>query len=148
MSMVFCRGCAKEIHSTALACPGCGAPQGAVQAQAATVSTGTGFFDVLKKYATFSGRARRKEFWMFILVCTVIQSVLLGIDRLIGTGDILSTLFNVAVLIPTWAVSARRLHDTNHSGWWILVPIVNLVFWCQDSHPGTNRFGSNPKGII
>jgi N-acetylmuramoyl-L-alanine amidase len=70
--MVFCRGCAKEIHQSAMACPQCGAPQGvapaAAVATAAPEATGNWYFAVLKKYAVFAGRARRKEYWMFFLI--------------------------------------------------------------------------------
>ncbi|CAI8741222.1 DUF805 domain-containing protein [Pseudomonas donghuensis] len=148
MSMVFCRGCAKEIHSSALACPACGAPQAAAApVTAAPAPTGIWYFEVLKKYAVFSGRARRKEYWMFFLVNILVAMVLGFIDRVAGTGAILSNLYSLALLIPGIAVGVRRMHDTDRSGWWLLLPIVNLIFLCQDSQPGPNRFGQNPKGI-
>lgn len=107
-----------------------------------------------KKYAEFSGRARRQEFWMFVLF-NGLASVALGVvDGILGTNGALGGLYSLAVLIPFLAVSVRRLHDTDRSGWWILVNIIPLigaiillVFLCSDSKPGENRFGANPKGM-
>jgi hypothetical protein len=76
------------------------------------------YLEVLKKYAVFSGRD--------------------------GPG-VLGKLYVLIVLIPSIAVGVRRMHDTDHSGWWLLLPIVNLVFLVQDSKQSDNRFGSNPK---
>ncbi|MCE5983147.1 DUF805 domain-containing protein [Pseudomonas wadenswilerensis] len=149
--MVFCRGCAKEIHNSAVTCPACGAPQAAAATAApvaaAPAPTGIWYFEVLKKYAVFSGRARRKEYWMFFLVNILVAMVLGFIEGVAGTGAILSNLYSLALLIPGIAVGVRRMHDTDRSGWWLLLPIVNLIFLCQDSQPGPNRFGPNPKGI-
>ena len=115
------------------------------------------YLDVLKKYAVFSGRARRKEYWMFVLVNVIITFVLGFIDGIVGTTlgndmGLLSTLYTVAVLLPSLAVGVRRLHDTGRSGWWLLialVPIIGaivlLVFWVQDSQAGDNQYGPNPK---
>lgn len=116
------------------------------------------YFEVLKKYAVFSGRARRKEYWYFVLF-NIIVSIILGIIDL-GTGTysiedgigLLSGIYALAVLIPAIAVAVRRLHDTDRSGWWLLIAlipligaIVLLVFMVQDSNPGQNQFGPNPK---
>jgi len=102
---------------------------------------------VLGNYAKFDGRARRSEFWYFFLFYLVVvfalQIVGAAIDPTIGS--ILVTLFVLAVIIPMIAVEIRRMHDTDHSGWWILVPIVNLVFALTDGTPGDNRFGPSPK---
>ncbi|QTC52390.1 DUF805 domain-containing protein [Pantoea agglomerans] len=148
--MVFCRGCGKEIHITAKACPQCGAPQ--TSQQVVTVDNTGGaihqwYLGVLKKYAVFSGRARRKEYWMFTLF-NILIAFLLGIfETIIGAGDILSNLYSLAILIPGIAVAVRRLHDTDRSGWWLLLPIVNIVFLALEGQTGTNRFGSDPKEI-
>ena len=107
-----------------------------------------------KKYVEFSGRARRQEYWMFVLF-NFLVSVAIGIvDGILGTNGALGGLYSLAALIPSLAVSVRRLHDTDHSGWWILINfiplidwIVYLVFLCSDSKPGANRFGPNPKGM-
>ena len=113
---------------------------------------------VLKNYATFSGRARRKEYWIFFLFNVLISLGLGVIDVVAGTYSVeyetgfFSGLYSLLVLIPSIAVSVRRLHDTNRSGWWVvisLIPIIGVlvlfVFTCLDSQPGTNRFGVNPK---
>lgn len=116
------------------------------------------YLGVLKKYFVFEGRARRKELWMFTLFNFIAIIVLSIIDGMLGlkVGDIgiLGGIYNLAVLLPSLGVGARRLHDSNHSGWWLLlclVPIVGaialLVFFVLDSTPGSNRFGPNPKGV-
>ena len=111
------------------------------------------YFQVLKKYADFSGRARRKEYWLFGLVNGIIISVL-GLLGLFAGGPVIVGLYALAVVIPTIAVTIRRLHDTNRSGWYfliILIPfiggIVLIVFTVLDSTPGENQYGSNPKGV-
>jgi putative ABC transporter len=116
------------------------------------------YLHVLKNYATFSGRARRKEYWMFFLFNVLISLGLGVLDVVAGTYSVeyetgfFSALYSLLVLIPSIAVSVRRLHDTNRSGWWVvisLIPIIGVlvlfVFTCLDSQPGTNRFGVNPK---
>ena len=111
------------------------------------------YFDVLKKYAIFNGRARRKEYWMFFLFNLIISIVLFLISLVIKT-EILSYIYMLAVLMPGIALGARRLHDTNRSGWWLLisfVPVVGLIvliiFFVQDSTPGENKYGPNPKEV-
>lgn len=112
------------------------------------------YLEVLKKYTLFTGRARRSEYWYFVLVNLGIALVLAVVDGVIrkmtGMGP-LGTLYGLAVLVPGIAVSIRRLHDTDRSGWWLLlglVPLVGLVlivFLAQDSMASTNRYGQNPK---
>jgi uncharacterized membrane protein YhaH (DUF805 family) len=113
------------------------------------------FMIVLKKYADFSGRARRKEYWMFFLMCVVISfaigfvfsfiGMILGMGA--GLGNIVGLLFTLAILIPSISVGVRRMHDIGRSGWWLLVPIVNLIFMFFDSQPGSNEYGANPKEV-
>ncbi|NTU73421.1 DUF805 domain-containing protein [Candidatus Roizmanbacteria bacterium] len=117
------------------------------------------YFEVLKKYTVFNGRARRKEYWYFSLFNIIVIIVLIFINAVIdpagfrqgaGFGP-LSSMYVLVTLIPGIAVSVRRLHDTDRSGWWLLIgfiplaSIVLLVFMVQDSTPGENKFGSNPK---
>jgi uncharacterized membrane protein YhaH (DUF805 family) len=110
------------------------------------------YLTALSKYAVFQGRARRSEYWLFSLVNALIAAVLWVIALNSDSGVILYLLYALAVLLPTMAVGARRLHDTNRSGWWqllVIVPfgaIVLLVFYCQDGTAGANRFGEDPKG--
>ena len=111
------------------------------------------YLDVVKnKYATFSGRARRKEYWMFFLINLLIAMGIGIVEAIIGLGGILGILYALALLIPGIAVSVRRLHDTGRSGWWLLIGfipfigwIVVLVFMVLDSQPGDNEYGPNPK---
>lgn len=106
------------------------------------------YIHALKNYATFSGRATPQEFWMFFLISFLISIGLTILDAM-GTM-ILFPIYNLAVLIPSLAIGARRLHDTNRSGWLqllLIIPIVGfiilVVFWCQRSGPD-NRYGSAP----
>lgn len=108
------------------------------------------YLDVLKKYATFSGRARRKEYWFFALFSFMISIIVSMIDIFIG-APVLQIIYGLAVLIPGLAVSIRRLHDTNRSGWWlliILVPFVGaialLAFMSIKGEKGKNRYGDDP----
>jgi uncharacterized membrane protein YhaH (DUF805 family) len=103
------------------------------------------YLEVLKKYTVFTGRARRQEYWMFFLFNIIIAFVLGFIGGLVGVHAILSNIYSLAVLIPSIAVGIRRMHDTDHSGWWLLVPIVNLVFAIMEGTRGDNRFGLDPK---
>ena len=112
------------------------------------------YFEVLKKYAVFDGRAHRTEFWLFFLFSLMISFFLGVIVGLVESLWFITTLYALAVLIPGLAVSVRRLHDTNRSGWWILtglVPILGwialLIFYVEDSQPGANQYGPNPKGV-
>jgi uncharacterized membrane protein YhaH (DUF805 family) len=112
------------------------------------------YIAALKKYADFNGRAGKAEFWMFTLINTIISVILYLIDGEIMPGSnshLLYTLYGLAVLVPSLAVSVRRLHDTGRSGWWILINVipilgqlVYLVFLLQDSQ-GANQYGSSPR---
>lgn len=114
-----------------------------------TAPPGNSFFSwylhVLKNYAVFDGRARRREFWSFYLVNACIWFLTGLVDGLCGDPGVLFTLYTFATLIPLIGVGIRRMHDTDRSGWWILLPIGNLIYWAEDGKPGTNRFGTNPK---
>ncbi|MEZ4917146.1 MAG: DUF805 domain-containing protein [Chitinophagales bacterium] len=113
---------------------------------------------VRDNYANFNGRARRKEYWMFVLfnmifavVAMVLDNVLgIAIDS-IGYGPIYG-LYTLAVLVPGLAVAVRRLHDVSKSGWWLLIAFIPLIgglyliyLMVKDSDPGSNEYGSNPK---
>ena len=104
------------------------------------------YLQVMKKYAVFEGRASRQEFWSFFFVNLVVVIVLAIIDGLIADGPgILRTIYSLAVIMPNIAVGIRRMHDTGRSGWWILLPIGNLIYWAEESKPGSNQFGPSPK---
>ncbi|MBX3607031.1 MAG: DUF805 domain-containing protein [Piscinibacter sp.] len=111
------------------------------------------FIDVVKKYAVFNGRARRKEYWMYVLFYILIYVGLFIIESLVGSPGILVLILGLGLLVPSIAVTIRRLHDTDRSGWWILigfVPLVGgivlLVFMCLDGTSGANQYGPDPKG--
>ena len=113
------------------------------------------YLEVLKKYTVFSGRARRKEYWMFFLINLIIALVLGFIEGLAGGPGIIGSLYSLAVLIPGIAVSVRRLHDTDRSGWWLLIAfvpligfIVLLLFMVQEGQTRENEYGSDPKKVI
>jgi uncharacterized membrane protein YhaH (DUF805 family) len=117
------------------------------------VPFGNAVQSVLTNYVTFTGRARRSEYWYFFLFSAMVSVVTRIFDVVTGT-PIVGVLVGVALLVPQIAVTVRRLHDTDRSAWWLciaLVPIaglvVLLVFECQDSQPGDNRYGHSPKGI-
>ncbi|MFB7864996.1 MULTISPECIES: DUF805 domain-containing protein [unclassified Streptomyces] len=109
------------------------------------------YLEAFKKYAVFSGRARRKEFWMFQLFNFIASIVTSVIDGALGI-QLISIIYLLAVLIPNLAISVRRLHDTGRSGWWILIGliplvgfIVLLVFYCTEGDQAQNEHGANPK---
>ncbi|OSI15981.1 DUF805 domain-containing protein [Neisseria dumasiana] len=111
------------------------------------------YLEVLKKYAVFNGRSRRQEYWMFTLFNIIASIIFSTLDSLLGT-NIFALLYTLAVLLPGIGVSIRRLHDIGRSGWWLLlsfIPVIGaivLIYWaCQDSQPGTNEYGPNPKGV-
>lgn len=120
------------------------------------------YTDVLRQYATFTGRARRQEFWMFVLINVAVSLVLALVDNLLGlrfgtepaTAGILGTIYSLAVLLPSLAVAVRRLHDTGRSGWWLLIGLIPLiggivliVFYALEGRPGPNAHGENPKTV-
>ena len=111
---------------------------------------------VFSKYATFSGRARRSEYWYFVLLQVIVTAVLNGLysaTESVAFSAIL-VLFDLALLVPSLAVCWRRLHDIGRSGayyFFVLIPLVGwillLVWMCQASQPGANQYGPNPKGM-
>ena len=105
-----------------------------------------------QKYASFSGRARRTEYWMFFLVYFVIALVIGGVEGLLSIGGYLTGIFALVHLLPSLGVTVRRLHDTGRSGWWILlsfIPIIGalvlLYFMVISGAPQDNAYGPNPK---
>ncbi|MHA7819499.1 MAG: DUF805 domain-containing protein [Erythrobacter sp.] len=114
----------------------------------------------LKRYADFSGRSRRKEYWMFILGVIIVAVVLSIIEGILGLSGMvggvygpLTTLLILAIIIPSIAVQVRRFHDQDKSGWFVLlgfIPFVGglivLVFMCLEGTRGPNQYGPDPKG--
>jgi len=116
------------------------------------------YLNVLKKYAVFSGRAQREEFWYFILFDILIALILRVFDVILGTLDaqnggfgLLGILYGLAVFMPSLAVSVRRLHDIGKSGWWqliVLIPLIGailLIVWFATDSKENNQYGGNPK---
>lgn len=116
------------------------------------------FLKCIRQYADFKGRARRTEYWMFTLVCSIISYGLQIIAPFCGDlqliiGGILM-IFGLVLLVPSFAVAVRRLHDVGKSGWFYLIvfiPIIGMIWlfvlFCTDSQYGENKWGPNPKGL-
>jgi uncharacterized membrane protein YhaH (DUF805 family) len=110
---------------------------------------------VLTQYVGFSGRARRSEYWYWVLFQIIVGIIFSLLDKAVfdRTSGPFSAILGLALLLPSIAVSVRRLHDTTRSGWWILlglIPVVGtiilIIFYVQDSHPD-NKYGPSPKAI-
>jgi uncharacterized membrane protein YhaH (DUF805 family) len=114
------------------------------------------YIEAWKKYAVFAGRARRQEYWYFVLfniLAYVLLSIIAGVLGKVGAS--LLSLYAVAVFLPGLAATIRRLHDSNRSGWWILISlvpfvggIVLLVFLAQESHAIENQYGPCPQAAL
>ena len=162
---MFCKNCGTQLPDGTRFCTNCGADQSQNQQQQQYQQQSyqppfepvkIGFADAIrlyfKQYATFSGRARRSEFWwawLFLVLVNVLCTILIGVS---DAFSVVSTIWNLAVFIPTLAISVRRLHDVGHSGafyLWILLPIAGpiilLVQFCKDSMTN-NQYGPSPKG--
>jgi uncharacterized membrane protein YhaH (DUF805 family) len=118
----------------------------------------------LKRYFDFSGRSRRREFWLWVLFVWIIFFVLMYLDAVLGlggtatgyaeggsvgfnmTGGVLTAIFGLATIIPGIAVAVRRAHDQNKAGWFILIPIYGFIMMFLEGTRGPNRFGPDPKG--
>ena len=103
------------------------------------------YLQVLKKYAVFEGRARRKEYWIFFLFNFIVNFVLGFAEGLAKGPGVLANIYSLGVLIPATAVGVRRMHDTDHSGWFLLIPFYNLILAVREGQQGSNRFGPDPK---
>jgi uncharacterized membrane protein YhaH (DUF805 family) len=105
------------------------------------------YLKVIQNYATFSGRARRSEYWYFFLFNFIILVVLGIIDATLKT-KIVSNIYTLVILIPGTAVGIRKMHDIGKSGWFFLIPIYNLILASKEGKKGKNEFGEDPKGTI
>jgi uncharacterized membrane protein YhaH (DUF805 family) len=109
---------------------------------------------VLERYAQFTGRARRAEFWWFFLASFIIGIVFNILIAVASIFWVVYVIYALAVLIPNIAVGVRRLHDTNKSGWWLLIALIPLVgiivlivFFATDGLPGPNQYGPSEKYV-
>ena len=98
--------------------------------------------EALRKYKQFSGRANRREYWYFVLFNGLISIGFSILDSILGIDKLLETTYSFAVLIPSIAVAVRRMHDVNKSGWFIVIPIYNLVLSLRKGTEGDNKYGS------
>ncbi len=111
------------------------------------------YIDVIKKYAVFTGRARRTEYWMYTLFYVIGYAVLALVEGMLGFPGVVSSLYSLGLLLPSIGVGIRRLHDIDRTGWWMLLgltcigTVVLIFFFVQDSTPGDNKYGPNPKGV-
>ena len=125
------------------------------------------FLDTIKnRYAKFDGRATRSEYWYFILFYFILALIVTLVDVLVinpmlgltpeqsQQGGILQIIVGLGLLIPTLALTIRRLHDIGKSGWWFLIALIPIIgalvliyFYIQDSQAGSNLYGENPKGV-
>ncbi len=107
---------------------------------------------VLKKYAEFNGRASRAEYWYFVLFNVIISIAISIIEGILGLSKngsgFLSWFYSLAILVPTLAVAIRRMHDVNKSGWFILIPIYNLILALTEGTKGSNDYGTDPYATV
>ena len=103
------------------------------------------FIAALKKYADFNGRARRKEFWYFILFFYILVFLAAFIGGALHIGLGLYYICVLACLVPSISVAVRRMHDVGKSGWYCIIPIYSLILACTDGTKGTNEYGPDPK---
>ena len=171
---MYCSNCGTDAGQASF-CPNCGTnlygakPYGYVE----TFNLITAYKSMFKKYAQFNGRSRRSEYWLASVMNMIIVMVfyfimfipmmfditsngeLSGLTTVImGIFGLLTFAYAMAILVPSLAMSVRRLHDTGRSGWFLLlnlIPyiggIIIFVFSVLDSQPGTNQYGPNPKGL-
>jgi len=110
------------------------------------------YLAALKKYAVFSGRARRKEFWLFLVIAWVTLGLVGLLEGFVWSYSVLTGIYALALLMPFFAVTTRRLHDNGRSGVYVLLylvpfigPILLIVLLARDGDPGANRYGEDPK---
>ena len=109
------------------------------------------YLSALRSYAVFYGRARRREFWMFTVVNIVVTITL----QLVVKSPVPYLVYSLGVTVPTLAVTVRRLHDTSHSAWWLLIGVVPIVgqvvlfvLLVTRGEDGANQFGQDPKAAV
>ena len=96
------------------------------------------------KYATFSGRATRSEYWWWQLFVFIVVFIIVFVVTLVGgedAGEAIGNIVSLALWLPSLAAAVRRCHDTNHSGWWVICPIYNFVLMLIPSDPSANEYG-------
>lgn len=104
------------------------------------------FITVFKRWNDFSGRSRRREYWMFVLISTLIYLAFMLFANVSEIFAMIYIVFVFVSLVPNIAVAVRRMHDVGKSGWFILVPIYNLILSLTEGDRGPNEYGPDPKG--
>jgi len=157
-----CPRCGHDNPEVAQFCEGCGtnltSGEAAVGAELPMVGFGEAISRGFRNYATFSGRATRAENWWWVLFAVLAGIMLAVVDTVTGTmgmfGDsgLLGQLFELAVLVPSLALGARRLHDINRTGWWLLLIFVVVIGWIvlivwaiKRGDGGPNKYGPDPR---
>ena len=162
--MAFCTKCGTGLDEGARFCANCGTvidgvteeqnpyapPKQSVPDFSVRRNPWQYFTGVFKKYAVFRGRARRAEYWWFTLFIGIISFITGILDMvfnlyIVGDTGLIGTLWSIVIFLPSWGVGVRRLHDCDKSGWFMLIPIYNLILYCTNGTPGPNRFGPDPK---
>lgn len=169
---MFCKNCGVENADSVNFCKSCGGSTGGSQQNInpnnyGAISGGNQksawdyYLTIWRKYAVFSGRAQRSEYWYAFMFNIIFLIVAVVLDNILGTAiagvgyGLFYFVYSLAVLVPGLAVGVRRLHDTGNSGWMLLVslipiagPIWLLILMATDSNPGNNQYGPNPKRIM
>lgn len=169
--MAFCSNCGNELNSNDLFCPKCGTKVNSVQEKKINLSRDPFeyFIDGVKKYFSFNGRTSRKEFWFYILYVSIIYiafCVINIVTTFTGPSGLMKDAFgsdrtiieiihviidNIVIIgltLPTLCITVRRLHDSNKSGWFILCPVVNIVFLFFKSKDENNKYDEDNKKYI
>lgn len=102
------------------------------------------FLEAFKKYADFDGRASRKEFWFFVLFNMIICS---AIQIIAGRNSMLLQLYQLIIIVPIIALTIRRMHDIGKQGWFILIPIYNIILYCKAGDSLINKYGTKPQEL-
>ncbi len=109
------------------------------------------YINAFSRYFEMGGRTTRREYWMFYLFHVIVLALCLLLDVYVGQNNgfpLFYTAYILFAFIPNITVAVRRMHDSGRSGWWVIVPVVNLVFLCWDSQLGSNEYGIDPAAVI
>jgi len=102
------------------------------------------YLKAFQNYANFNGRANRSEYWYFVLFNLIVAIICSFADSFLGL-EAVSTIYSLVAMLPSIAVGVRRMHDVGKSGWFLLIPIYNLVLLCTEGEKGDNRYGMDPN---
>ena len=156
-----CPKCGNENREYAQFCGGCGASLSVSPITSSTPQVTVDFPEAVKlgfqRYNDFSGRSSRAEYWWFTLFIVLVDIILIAVDTVVlgtdlGGIGLLSVIWELGTLIPSLAIGARRLHDIDKSGWWLLLWFVLVIGWIvllvwaiKQSDEGSNKYGPDPR---